>query len=237
MAPVYNAAVLVYSEADILDFAGPLEVLTTQGGVVPGTESVFETTTVGFKNPIKVAKSALTIAPDALIQDLEADLSNYDILIIPGAAVEPVKALLSPDSDEGKAIVSLIKKFVSLPPRKETGNRVLQSVCTGAVLLAAAGVLANRTVTTHHLCYDVVKEVADQVAGGDSKINVVKKRWVDAGTTDAGVKILNAGGVTSGLDTTLYLVETLVGKEQAEWAAEIIEFERRKQEDAWGVAK
>ena len=133
--------------------------------------------------------------------------------------------------------MSLIKKFSSLPPRKETGHRIVQSVCTGAVLLAAAGILANRTVTTHHLCYDVVKEVADQAAGGDSNINVVKKRWVDAGVTDAGVKILNAGGVTSGLDTTLYLVETLVGKEQADWTAEIIEFERRKQDDAWGISK
>lgn len=235
MAPVYNAAVLIYSQADILDFAGPLEVLTTSPP--PGKESVFQTTTVGFNNPTKVANNAITIAPDVSIQELEANLSNYDILIIPGAAVEPVKAILSPDSDEGKAILSLIKKFTSLPPRKETGRRVLQSVCTGAVLLAAAGILANRTVTTHHLCYDIVKEVADQAAGGESNINVVKKRWVDAGSTDAGVKILNAGGVTSGLDTTLHLMETLVGKERADWAAEIIEFERRKQEDAWGIQK
>lgn len=233
MAPVYNAAVLVYTQADILDFAGPLEVLTCSSP--PGKESSFKTTTVGFKNPTKVNQNALTIAPDVSIQELEANLSNYDILIVPGAAVEPVKALLSPDSDEGKAILSLIQKFTSLPPRKETGHRVLQSVCTGAVLLAAAGILANRTVTTHHLGYDVVKQVADQAAGGNSNINVVKKRWVDAGATDAGVKILNAGGVTSGLDTTLYLVETLVDKEQADWTADIIEFERRKQEDAWGI--
>ncbi|KAH7112810.1 class I glutamine amidotransferase-like protein [Dendryphion nanum] len=234
MSPKFNAAVLIFTEADILDYSAPLEVLNNSAPA--GREVAFKTTTVGFQNPTKVAQNAITIIPDLSIQELETNLENYDILVVPGAAVDPIKALLSPDSAEGKAIVSLIQKFTSLPPRKETGHRVIQSVCTGAVLLAAAGILANRTVTTHHLCYDVVKQVADQVAGGNSNIKVVKKRWVDAGTTDAGVQILNAGGVTSGLDTTLYLVENLAGKEQADWTAEIIEFERRKQDNAWGIS-
>jgi hypothetical protein len=69
--------------------------------------------------------------------------------------------------------------------------------------------------------------VADEAAGGDSKINVKTTRWVDAGTTDAGVRIINAGGVSSGIDTSLWIVEELAGKEAADWAAELAEFERR----------
>jgi hypothetical protein len=75
--------------------------------------------------------------------------------------------------------------------------------------------------------FDTLKQVADEAAGGDSKVNVVKRRWVDAGTTDAGVRIVNAGGVSSGIDSALWIVEQLAGKKAADWAAEVAEFERR----------
>jgi transcriptional regulator GlxA family with amidase domain len=120
-----------------------------------------------------------------------------------------------------------LQKFVNAKPRQETGKRVLQSVCTGSILLAASGVLAGRDATTHHLGFDALKQVADEAAGGDSKINVKHTRWVDAGTTDAGVRIINAGGVSSGIDTSLWITEELAGKKAADWAAELAEFERR----------
>lgn len=118
-------------------------------------------------------------------------------------------------------------------------------MCSGAILLAASGILEGRNVTTHHLGFDMLKKVADEAAGGDSKINVLKTRWVDAGTTSSGVRIINAGGkkllyeqdiwnitdcipgVSSGIDTSLWVTEQLLGKEAADWAAEIAEFERR----------
>lgn len=230
MAPVYNIASFIYPGADILDFAGPLEILTTSPP--SGGAGQFKTTTFAAKNPVKTALGTVTIQPDALIEDVEANLENYDLLLIPGANLQILEEYLA--SNDYKPIGALIKKFASLPPRKEAGHRVIQSVCTGASLLAAAGILANRTVTSHHMDLERVKQQADLAAGGDSNINVIKKRWVDAGSTDAGVRIVTAGGVTSGLDSSLYILETLAGKESAEWAAEIVEFERRKQDDPWG---
>jgi hypothetical protein len=75
----------------------------------------------------------------------------------------------------------------------------------------------------------MLKKVADDAAGGDSKINVLKKRWVDSGSTDTGVRIISAGGVSSGIDSALWIVEELAGKKAADWASEVAEFERRPQ--------
>ncbi|KAF2703836.1 class I glutamine amidotransferase-like protein [Pleomassaria siparia CBS 279.74] len=228
MAPVFNVAVLIYPGADILDFNGPLEIYSTYPP--EGTPRPFHTTTFSHHNPVKASAGALTVVPDASFSSVEAALENYDILVIPGGDV-----IKYTSTAEGKEITALIKRFTELKPREEQGSRVLQSVCTGTLLLAAAGILANRTVTTHHMCYEILKKMTDEAAGGESNTNVVRKRWVDAGTTEAGVRIVNAGGVSSGIDASLWVIEQLAGKKVAEWTAELVEFERRKQEDGWGV--
>ncbi|KAF2867506.1 class I glutamine amidotransferase-like protein [Massariosphaeria phaeospora] len=211
MPPLFSVAVLVYPGADVLDFAGPLEIYSTNPP--PGAPVHFTTTTFAHRSPVKAAANALTLVPDASFADVSSNLENYDVLVIPGAA--PEHLIEYADSAEGIEIAVLLRRFAQLPPRKETGHRIIQSVCTGAFLLAAAGILAGRTVTTHH-------------------IGVVRKRWVDAGKTEQGVRIVNAGGVTSGLDASLWVMEMLVGRERAQWVADIIEFERRGQNEAWG---
>jgi putative intracellular protease/amidase len=231
MTPVFNVAVLVYHGADILDFCGPLEIYST---IQPtGTHQYFKTTTFAHHNAVKAGGGALTVNPDASFLEVRNNLKDYDILILPGG--DPTTLVQYIKTEEGKEVIDLIKNFSKLAPRKEQGSRVLQTVCTGALLVAASGVLANRTVTTHHIAYELLKELADEAAGGESNTNVVRKRWVDAGTTDAGVRIVNAGGVSSGLDASLWVVEQLVGKESAKWTAEIVEFERRDQEAGWGA--
>lgn len=229
MAPVFNVAVFLYPGGDMLDFIGPLEVYTTMPP--PGVESQFKTTTFSHKNPVEAAASAVTIIPDASVGEIEANLENYDILLIPGAGPEAIKELL--ESDDGKKIVDLIKAFSDLKPRQETGHRIVQSVCTGALFLGASGILEGRIVTTHHMCYDLLKDICDKRAGGESKTNIVNKRWSDAGKTNAGVRIVNAGGVSSGLDASLFIKELLTGKESSEWTANIVEHERRDQDAGW----
>lgn len=233
MAPTFSVAVLLYPGADILDFSGPVEIYSTQPR--PPSASSFHITTFSQHNPVESETRALVYTPNTTLSAIDQKLEDYDILVVPGAMPDLLHKMIA--NDEGKAIAALISKFAALPPRKETGARIIQSVCTGALLLAASGVLAGRTVTTHHIAYEDLKRIADRVAGGDSRVNVVPKRWVDAGKTEAGVRIVNAGGVTSGIDTSLWIVEELVGKEVADWVAEVVEFERRAEGDAWGVKK
>jgi transcriptional regulator GlxA family with amidase domain len=89
---------------------------------------------------------------------------------------------------------------------------IVGSVCTGAMLLAATGLVAGRRATTHHLA------IGDLRASG---AEVVDARFVDDGD------IVTAGGVTSGLDLALHLVERFADAEIAARVATEIEYERR----------
>ena len=218
----FKVAVYLYPKADILDFSGPVEIYSCRP--FDGS-SQFEITSFAHHNPIQSEAGALTYVPNATFAEIEPMIEEFDILVIPGAAFDIIASTIK--SEEGKELLALLRKFAASKPREATGKRILQSVCSGSILLAASGVLNGRDITTHHLGFDMLKQVADEAAGGDSKINVLKTRWVDAGTTDAGVRIINAGGVSSGIDTSLWIVEQLAGKKAADWAAEIAEFERR----------
>jgi len=82
------------------------------------------------------------------------------------------------------------------------------SVCFGAYLLADIGLLDGIEATTHHWGIDGLKKLAPKC-----KV-VAGKRFVDGG------KIITTGGVTAGIDGALHLVERILGKEAAKWAAE-----------------
>lgn len=228
-----NVGVLIYAGADIMDFSGPVEVYSTRPP--PGTQKIFNVKAFAHSNPVGGENSVLVYVPGASFADVEQSLEQYDIIVVPGAHPDILAEFIA--SDNGRQTLELLRKFATLPPRKETGYRILQSVCSGAVILGAAGVLAGRTATTHHICYDMLKEYADKAAGGDSGINIVKKRWVDGGHTEAGVRIVNAGGVSSGIDASLWVTELIGGEKVYRYVEEILEFERRGEGQAWGIAK
>lgn len=89
---------------------------------------------------------------------------------------------------------------------------VLAGVCTGGMLLAAAGVLRGRPATTHHLALEELR-----AAGAE----VIRARVVDDGD------VVTAGGVTSGLDLALWLVERFAGPKIAAAVEDRMEYERR----------
>ena len=95
----------------------------------------------------------------------------------------------------------------------EAGS-IVGSVCTGAMLLAAAGLVEGRRATTHH-------EAIEDLRGAGAEI-VEGARFVDDGD------IVTAGGVTSGLDLALHLVERVAGRSIAVRVASEIEYERRE---------
>jgi transcriptional regulator GlxA family with amidase domain len=88
-------------------------------------------------------------------------------------------------------------------------GRTVASVCTGGMLLAAAGLLRGRPATTHHSAMEDLKA---------SGANVIDARVVDDGD------VITAGGVTSGIDLALSIVERHAGREIAERVAREIEY-------------
>ncbi|EUC48116.1 hypothetical protein COCMIDRAFT_88116 [Bipolaris oryzae ATCC 44560] len=229
--PQFKVAIYLYPQVDLLDFSGPAEIYSYRDTLDKNATFPFDVTSFAHSSPVVSASPALVYQPSKTFAEIADQITDYDILVIPGSHDKIVTDLIA--TEPGKQVISLIQKFAAAKPRAETGKRFLQSVCTGSLLLAASGVLTGRTATTHHLSYELLKTIADEAAGGESKVNVARQRYVDAGTTDGGVRIVTAGGVSSGIDATIHIVGELFGQERADWVAEVAEFERR--EKGWGV--
>lgn len=148
------------------------------------TPSPFRVVTVAETNQPITARGKLSINPDYSIANMPA----VDVLIVPG----------------GYGCRALLQKPTVLNWLQEQMNQVefLCSVCTGSLVLAKAGLLDNCRVTTHHDNLDDLRKLAS----ANTEV-VDDKRYLDNG------KILTAGGISAGIDMSLYLVNKLLGKQ------------------------
>lgn len=147
------------------------------------------------------AFQGLTMVPDGVLS-----LSALpDVLVVPGGGwlARAEKGAWTLAKDE-----SFLDKLRQI---KEAGT-ILASVCTGAMLLADAGLLQGRLATTNHGAVD------DLAAAG---ARVIWARVVDDGD------VVTAGGITCSLDLGLWLIERFVSPEKANEVSEALEFERR----------
>jgi len=95
-------------------------------------------------------------------------------------------------------------------------TQVLMSVCTGAFKLAQAGILDGKSATTHH-------DFFDEFSRRFPKVNLVRgERFVQSGP-----HLFTAGGLTSGVDLALHIVELYFGAESARRTAAYMEYARR----------
>ena len=126
--------------------------------------------------------TGLSLGPTKVVDSLR----GYDMVIVPG----------------GPGLRNLIDDTEFLKWLKTArGCRFKVSVCTGSLLLGAAGFLNGRKATTHPLAQNELKKYCDFI---------VNQRIVDDGD------LITAGGVTSAIDLGLYLCEKLAGKEAME---------------------
>ncbi|HVU18089.1 MAG TPA: DJ-1/PfpI family protein [Candidatus Didemnitutus sp.] len=182
-AATRNVAVLVWPGAELLDFAGPCEVFNAAGH-----HRLFHVFTVGLDRRPIATQGGVVVQPEFTLNDCPAP----DIVVIPGGDLRPV---------EGNDVVL---KWVR---EKSTKTEVTMSVCTGAFVLAEAGLLDGLSATTHHFGHDAL-------ASGYPRVTVVRSaRYVDNG------HIVTAGGVSAGIDAALHVVERLAGRDETEWTA------------------
>ena len=88
---------------------------------------------------------------------------------------------------------------------------LLLTVCTGALIIAKCGLLEDMVATTHHAFLDLLREIAP-------KTKIVKDRYVDNG------KIILSGGISAGIDMSLYVIEKLLGKEAVLKTVDVMEY-------------
>ena len=187
-----NVAILVFDDVEALDLGGPYEVFTTatrmQQRLQPGAPAPFAVQCVA-RSPAPVrARAGLRVLPDANFASAE----RPDVLIVPGGVVDAAAAC-----PETRAWVASAAR----------GAQITASVCTGAFILAAAGVLADGPATTH---WEDIADLRAQFPALDVQENV---RWVDRGA------LVTSAGISAGIDMSLHLVTRLAGAALSERTA------------------
>jgi cyclohexyl-isocyanide hydratase len=174
---------LIFEQMDQIDFTGPFEVLSR----MPDT-----TVQIVAKEPAPIRDvQGLRLTPDLSI----AEAGIFDVLLVPGGYGQ--QALMHDEE-----VLELIRKHVQ-------NEKLLFSVCTGALLCGAAGVLAGRQVTTHWSARHLMRYYGAVLL--DARV------VVDA-------NLISAAGVTAGLDAALVLVSLLRGDEAAQEIQLAIEY-------------
>jgi transcriptional regulator GlxA family with amidase domain len=202
-----NVDVLLYDGFDELDGIGPYEVFDyALDFAADGDDRAGRVQYVTLEERDSVTASHGTrIGVDGVLAEPGA-ADAPDLLVVPGGG-------WSARDEEASAWAEAQKGDVprALADHHAGGTRIA-SVCTGSMLLAAAGVTDGRRAVTHAAAIDELRESAAEV--------------VDARVVDDG-DLLSAGGVTSGIDLALYVVEREFGREVADRVATVIEYERR----------
>jgi len=175
--PRIKIGFLVYEGVEEMDLVGPWEVFGVAAEILSGAAELY---TFGRSmDPVR-GNHGLRLAPDVPF----GDAPDVDLLIVPGGRGRR-EAMKDP----------LTLRF--LRERKPITERVA-SVCTGAFLLAEAGLLEGREATTHPRFLEELR--------GYASVRVREERVVDAGD------LLSAGGVACGIDLALHLVGRIFGE-------------------------
>jgi len=192
-----DVAIPIFDRITALDAIGPYEVLSR----LPGTQVHFVAVEPG---PKRTENGMLALTADqALI-----DVSHPDVIVFPGGY--GTRALLTDD-----------QVLDWLRAAHET-SRWTTSVCTGALVLAAAGLLDGLEATTHWLLLDKLGELG---------ATPVSRRVVEQG------KVITAAGVSSGIDMALTLAARIAGEDMARAVQLGIEYDPEPPFDSGSTSK
>ena len=188
-----NVAILIFDDVEVLDFSGPYEVFNVASEATDPPP--FYVYTVGITGSPILARGKFVVTPRYSI----SDCPQANILLIPGGyGTRPLinhETLVSWIQDQSKKVDWLL------------------SVCTGALLLAKAGLLKEHAATTHHSAFDHLEKLSPSTQIEKNK------RFVQS--TE---KILTSGGISAGIDLALHMVERLAGREVHRSVVEEMEY-------------
>jgi transcriptional regulator GlxA family with amidase domain len=194
-----QVAIPLFPQFTALDAIGPYEVLQR----IPSIDVTF----IGReRGEVRSENGMLGITIDATFEEME----HPDIVVFPGGVGTRVLV-----DDER------VKEWVRTAHESSTYTT---SVCTGALVLGAAGLLNGLTATTHWACYPEL-EATGAVPIADRVVEHLDRR------------IITAAGVSSGIDMALRLVELLVDRTAAQAAQLMIEYDPQPPFDNGSLAK
>ena len=191
--------IYLFDEVEVLDFAGPFEVFSTASRIAsqraPGRPPPFRLTLVADSPRTVRARGGLAVVAEASF----ASHPRFDLLLVPGGDIT---------AERPRAVV---RDWIR---RTAPRAAVTASVCTGAFLLAEAGLLEGRRATTH---WEDLDDLRHQFPAVRVETDCA---WVDEGS------VVTSAGISAGLDMSLHLVARLATPELADRTA-------RQMDHAW----
>ncbi|WP_242261147.1 DJ-1/PfpI family protein [Bacillus cereus group sp. BfR-BA-01453] len=189
----WSVGIFLFNDVEVLDFAGPFEVFSV---TEVEEEKPFTVYTVSQNGEMITARNGLKVKPDYSIEDLPP----VDILIIPGGKG------VRENEVKNDIIINWVRQQM-----KEV--KLMTSVCTGALLLAKAGLLEGLKATTHWASIQTFKKDFPNV---EIMENV---KFVDEG------HIITSAGISAGINMSFHIVKNLLGVEIAEDTAKSMEYD------------
>ncbi len=188
-----NLAILIFDDVEVLDFAAPFEVFAVTSEL--NNYEAFNVFLVAETQQTFKAVNGLQVVPNYEI----SNCPNPNILVVPGGV--------------GTRTQMNNQKLITWIQNASKQAELVMSICTGARLLAKAGLLDGLEVTTHHEVYNELRQLVPTAIINE------RKRYIDQD------KILTTGGISAGIDGSLYVVDKLLGQEIARKTAIYLEYD------------
>ena len=189
-----NVGILIFDEAEVLDFAGPFEVFAVCSELQ--NHELFNVFTVAKRTSPIDAVNGLSVNPSYSF----SNTPKIDVLIISGGS--------------GTRKQMMDKETLNWINETHKTTTFTLSICSGARLLGVLNLLDGKSYCTHKEVYEHLKKI---VPNG---IPRPEKRFVQSSE-----KIFTSGGISAGIDLSLYIVELLHGKTIAKETAHYMEYE------------
>jgi transcriptional regulator GlxA family with amidase domain len=183
-------AVAIWDGVEELDVAGPYEVLASWGAQSNGS-AVHVYTVAERADEVRCAHG-LRLLPERTW----SDVGEIDVLVLPGGNARP--------QAEDERVLDRVRGL-------GRNGTLMTSVCTGALILAAAGLLEGRPATTHWSALDSLASYGVEVRPD--------ARFVDTG------KVVTSAGVSAGIDMALHLIARLDSPERARGVRRYIQYD------------
>lgn len=186
--------IVIFDDVEVLDFTGPFEVFSVTNE--QNNNELFDVLLISVGEKIINAKNGLKVVSDCSIGDVD----YLDIVLIPGG--QGARPLVN-----NLGLINWVK-LVS------KDCELVLSVCTGALILAKAGILNGLKATTHH---QAIIELRPLVTNTDI---LEGERFVDNG------KVVTSAGISAGIDMSFHVIERLFGKGTADKTSDYMEYRR-----------
>lgn len=197
MTPL-KIGIVAFSQAEVLDVMGPFEVFSVAGRL--SSPAAFQVSVVADVATKQLnLRHNLTVVADSTI----VENPDLDLIVVAGGVTQ--------DAEKNQELLGWLKS------KYESGT-VIASICTGAFILAEAGILTSGEVTTHW-------EDQEELSRRFPHLQVIpNKRWI------RNQAAFTSGGISAGMDLSLHLVEVLASRELAIKTAKQMEY-RWEQQD------